>query len=66
MPIGVECAVDAVRVEFELGPPVEGRDRTGPFLTIEEIVAVRWTVPLKPFVLVRVMVNIVDELLLIV
>jgi len=38
----------------------------GPFLTIGEVVVVRWTVPLKPLVPVMVMLKTADEPFLIV
>ena len=52
----MECNVDTVRVEFEQGPTVDGREIVGPFLTNGEVVVARWTVPLKPLVPVMIMV----------
>lgn len=54
-------AVDIVSVESELGPTLEGRDIVGPWFTIGEIVVVRLTVPLNPFVPLMLTVNVAED-----
>lgn len=53
--------VDTVNVDDELGPTVDGSEVVGPCLTRGATVAVRLTVPLKPFVPVTVIVKVVEE-----
>ena len=61
VPKGVLRDVLTVRVDVENGPTVAGREVVGPCFTIGETIAVRLTVPLKPFVPCTVTVKVVED-----
>lgn len=52
--------VESVSVELEYGPTVDGKDILGPFFMTGEIVVLRLTVPLKPFIPLIVMVKVAE------
>jgi hypothetical protein len=61
VPRGVEGTVLTVRVEVELGPAADGRDRVGPLLTTGEMEAAKLAMLLKPKVPCTVIAKVVDE-----
>lgn len=53
--------VDTVNVDEEFGPTIDGSEVVGPCFKRGATVALRLTVPLKPFVPVIVIVKVVEE-----